>query len=551
MHKTIHIFRLLLLLALFALSNSVFAEGATATTTPFSLSFTINRLPRSLTVAKNSQLTLAWTASGAKECKGNWANYRLRSTGAELQSATKSQTFSVTCTSRTGVSKVASIKVNIKGALPDVKGGAATTVKQPVAPKTGTEVPAVSPRVVQPLVTETPTRVSTIQILSPNGDEVWEPGEGRTIMWLAENVPLAREGFTVDIVDEKGVSIALPTSTVPSLARSYAWHILKTFPGGRYKVRVRIPYKTLSDTSDAFFTILKAGPGLTRALACGSLGDADSDGSITTDDIERIKDFGANPSRVTPDEFTRGDVNVNGIISASDVVEMTQYLLETRKEFSGCLAPAVSVDLVANNHNDTVMAVPYGTVTLSWTSNGGRCLFENAYLPPNGSATRILGSVASTTYSIQCFGEGNAKSASDSVTVLLRAQNKTPFIPLVEAPLPVQANKSQVWRVTASDPDDAVLTLTINFGDGTTATSSTAVAPRVGAVATALFAHTFAVPGMYHVFVTAKDSGGLESTLDYLLVVTDPLRVSFWGGKLELGALFEAYRHLRLFEVER
>lgn len=551
MHKTTHIFRLLLLLALCAPSSAVLAEGATATTTPFSLSFTINRSRTPLTVARNSQLTLAWSAPGAKMCKGNWANYRLRSTGAELQNATKSQTFSVTCTSRTGVSKVASVVLNVKGAPLKGSDKKATTGQQRVTPKTPTETPAVSPRVTQPSATEKPMRVATVQILSPNGDEVWEPGEGRTIRWLAENVPLAREGFVVDIVDERGVSFSLPTSTVPSLARSYAWNIPKTFLGGRYKVRVRILGQFGGDTSDSFFTILKAVPGLTRALACGFLGDADSDGSITTDDIERIKDFGANPSKVTPDEFTRADVNVNGIISASDVVEMTQYLLETRKEFSGCLAAAVSVDLVANNHTDTVMAVPYGTVTLTWTSNGGRCLFENAYFPPNGSATRMLGSVASTTYSIQCFGEGTAKSASDSVTVVLRAQNKTPFIPVVEAPHPVQATKSQLWKVTASDPDDATLTLTVNFGDGTTATSTTVSAPRASALATGLFEHTFATPGMYHVFVTAKDSGGLESTLDYLLVVTDPPRVSVWGGTLEFGALFEAYRHLRLFEVER
>ncbi len=555
LHKTTHIFLLLLLLALFAPSSAVFAVGETATTTPFSLLFTINRSQTPLAVARNSQLILAWSAPGAKMCKGSWANYRLRSTGAEVQSATKSQTFSVTCTSRTGVSKVASVTVQVKGtplpAIINVKEVKTTAVKQPVAPKTSAETPAVSPRVVQPPTTEKPTRVATIQILSPNGDEVWEPGEGRNVSWLAENVPFAREGFVVDIVDERGVSLSLPTSTLPSLARSYAWNIPKTFPGGRYKVRVRIPGQLGSDTSDSFFTILKAGPGLTRKLACGFLGDVDSDGSITTDDIERIRDFGANPSKVTPDEFTRADVNVNGLVSASDVVEVTQYLLETRKEFSGCSVAGVSVDLLANARADIVTALPFGNITLSWTSNGGRCLFEDAYFPPVGSVTRIVGNSASTTYFIKCFGVGNARSASDSVTVVLRAQNKAPFIPLVEAPLPVQATKSQVWKVTVSDSDDTVLTLTVNFGDGTTATSTTVSAPRASADATALFEHTFATPGIYHVFVTAKDSGGLESTLDYLLVVTDPPRVSVWGGTLELGALFEGYRHLWLFEVER
>ncbi len=542
-----------LLGCLFMFSQGTVVWGATSplatSTPPFTLSFTINNSAKTLSVSSLSTLTLSWSALGAKNCEGDWVNYKLRSTGMQTKVATKSQNFRITCVSRAGVSKTASVNVSVRGAS---GGSAPTTVKRPVESnekdrkdrgggQNGVK-PTSSSSVLAPSASQ---NLVSLRVFSPNGDEVWKQGEVRDITWLVDEVPLTRTGFTVDLIDDRGTSYALPTSTVVSLARSYTWRIPSTFPHGRYRARVKIPGQTSSDMSDTYFMVTKVFPGLTRTLACGSLGDVNSDGIISTADMEQIKVFSATPSIMTPADFKRADVNVNGIITASDVVELDQYLTETRKAFSGCAGAEVSVSLRAS-----VTTIPQnGSVTLSWTSNGGRCLFEDAYFPPNGSITKlVLSSATSTTYTVQCFGEGSSKSASGSVVVAVEPMNRAPFTPLVEVPIPVRATQSYVWKVTASDPDDTVLTVSVNFGDGTS-TSTIVSASRPSASAVATFPHTFALSGTYTVSITAKDKREAQSTLNYLLVVTEAPRTSFWGGAYQTGALFEGYTLFKLFEI--
>ncbi|KKW12908.1 MAG: hypothetical protein UY50_C0002G0029 [Parcubacteria group bacterium GW2011_GWA2_49_9] len=222
-----------------------------------------------------------------------------------------------------------------------------------------------------------------VTVMSPNGNELWTQGEGRTLVWTAHDVPLLKNGFIIDLLDERGASFSIASSTLSGTARNFAWLIPTSLPSGKYKVRVSIQHNRLSDLSDGFFTVMKVYEGPSKALVCGTLGDVTGDKVISSADADRIAVFAANPRMMTLDDFKRADIDVNGVIASADIVQVNQYLTDIIKTFSGCLAPGVSVDLRANGSPSSLVSVSISsTVTLSWTSSGaGRCVLDDSEVP--------------------------------------------------------------------------------------------------------------------------------------------------------------------------
>ncbi len=546
----------LFLLGMCSLSaTQVFAESSTTLgQSVLSIVFTVNGSKGPLFLPAKSRLDLRWSSQGAKECKGDWAAYKLKGVGTQSGKITRSRSFTLTCVNTTGKTKTSSIQVNLIGeksteavsALKpfEVRQAQTKSADTPVSAPTGLQGSASTPG-----VSPSPSASSwlRLRVLSPNGDEVWRQGEPHVVLWSVDEAPILENGFVLDLLDTKGVVYALPTSTLSAMARSYSWTIPSAFPEGRYKVRIRIPNQTPSDVSDQFFNIGRTYPGLRRALACGILGDADNDQIISTADTERIAYLSANLSVATPDEFRRADVNMNGTLTSSDLVEVDQYLHETLKIFSGCSGPAVSVDLRANGAGDNVSVPVNSNIKLSWTSNAGRCLLDGAVLPPNGSISKSVGSPAKLTYTMECSASGSARSATDQVTVMVEALNTPPLITVIDNPNSFQVGKESVWTITAVDPDDVSLTVSMNWGDGTAQSSVLASTTSIGGTMVTPFKHTFSKEGTSIVTATVRDRRGAQASRSFTTVVTEAPRTSLRKGVSQFGALFEGYLSLYPF----
>ncbi|MSU56148.1 MAG: hypothetical protein EXS51_02470 [Candidatus Taylorbacteria bacterium] len=531
----------------FFFGASVFFADAETSAKVLSVTLTANKSSKAISVASGGRVELAWSAKDAKDCTGNWVAYRLKNSGTQTFRITKSRTFTVTCTSRDKLSNTASVSVSVaRATLPSAVSGVS-------APTQKTEIPLLFPvsgavTQKQPFAGPNIPNQSSIRVLSPNIDEVWHQGETRELMWLANDVPAIRPGFVIDVVDSRGTEYVISSTSLLWTARKFFWKIPASFPEGeRYRVRVWVTDKEDGDMSDSYFTVARTlfgGP--TRLLPCGVSGDADKNQVITSADSDQIAYFVANPSAATPDDFKRADVDLNGVISSADIIELNRYIGGTFTTLSACSFGGVSIDLLANGKAETVTVPENSVVTLTWTSSGGRCLFENSYFPSSGSVVRSMGGGPTTlVYTIQCLGQGSSQSATDSVTVNVEPRNRAPLITVLEKPTVIRAATSHFWNVTASDPDGRALTVTVNWGDGTaSSTMASSTSPGLGVITA--FWHTFATAGTYNVVTSVKDAKGAEASQSNLIIATEPPRTSRVDVRLELGALYEGFRHFLL-----
>ena len=482
------------------------AEGAVVS--PI-ITFTINQSPDTVLVPAGARLELRWSTEKAASCASNWTTNVLKTSGVQTGRITRARTFVLVCTGTTGIVATSTIVVNLREQKP---------------------IP-------------TPLGWPAIRVFTPNGDEVWYQGEVRVVSWMADVAPVLRDGFTLGLIDARGQEIALATSTLSKSTRSYTWAIPSEFPPGKYKMRISALNQTPSDMSDQFFWIAETYRGVSKPLACGSLGDVDRDEKLSTADVESIRLYSGKTSLATSSSFSRFDVDANGVISRIDAYYVEHYLAGESDTLPGCGSSGVSVDLQVNGKSDAVVSVSsVGAVTLSWSSSGaGRCLLDDVFVPANGSVKRTLNSEISTVYTITCFAPTNHISGSDEITVQIESANKTPHITFVEAPTAFQVGKTGIWRVTASDPDDTALTFSVSWGDGGT-DSSIASTTRIGGGITTSFSHAYSVEGIYTVSVSAKDrrNGAVSQLIP--IVVTEAPRASKALGHYQFGALFEGYR---------
>lgn len=99
-----------------------------------------------------------------------------------------------------------------------------------------------------------PLPTAMIELLSPNGGEVWDLDESHWIMW--QSVDLASDLIDLELVLEAGGSSTI-ASSLPNTG-SYLWSSGDLPPGdGVYRVRVIASESGLSDLSDAPFSLVR------------------------------------------------------------------------------------------------------------------------------------------------------------------------------------------------------------------------------------------------------------------------------------------------------
>ena len=136
-------------------------------------------------------------------------------------------------------------------------------LQPPPPPPSTTPPPSTPPPPLPPPPPVTVTSGTSVQVVSPNGGEVWTVGSGRTIQWNVVNPPL---GFSasIDLVDASGnvVSAIAPKTNAAAGVNSYGWIVPSSVSQGSYRVRVTCrDGASCSDSSDGTFTIAKSGSG--------------------------------------------------------------------------------------------------------------------------------------------------------------------------------------------------------------------------------------------------------------------------------------------------
>jgi hypothetical protein len=120
--------------------------------------------------------------------------------------------------------------------------------------------------------------------------------------------------------------------------------------------------------------------------------------------------------------------------------------------------------------------------------------------------------------------------------------DQPPTIPTIDGNKSVNENTLvSLTNVSFSDPTEANLTATVNWGDGTTtvgfvATTNTTPIPTTGSVSGS---HAYTQPGTYSVSVTLQDSEGQTATNSFQVKVSDlPLTVSAGSAQtVDVGSL--------------
>lgn len=175
----------------------------------------INSQDGPVSVSSGATLTLTWTSFGVDNCfaSGNWFGTRPLS-GKEAMTAPKVSaptelTYTLECTSSTGIKTRDYVKVT-------------------VAPS-----------------------VASIKVVSPNGGETWHLGTKQTVKWISS---AAFNAVDILLVDSQGTRIALALNTANDGSETVTPQVLP----GEYKIEVSASADRVSDTSDAPFSIVAA-----------------------------------------------------------------------------------------------------------------------------------------------------------------------------------------------------------------------------------------------------------------------------------------------------
>jgi hypothetical protein len=110
---------------------------------------------------------------------------------------------------------------------------------------------------------------AAIQVISPNGGEVWEAGTTHTVSWTAAG--LSDANLSVKLYRwVPSIGDVLDTTFIDSasaVSGSYTWALPSTQQQADYRVIVQAVGKTYSDDSDAFFSITPPGGPMVTGLS--------------------------------------------------------------------------------------------------------------------------------------------------------------------------------------------------------------------------------------------------------------------------------------------
>lgn len=238
----------------------------------------------------------------------------------------------------------------------------------------------------------------SITVLSPNEGETYQVGSVMSIRWsIAGTIPTGTNvGLQISYTTSNGTVfeeviraekfLALPTG-------GYVWAIPEKYGTGmnpsRFKMRAILYGPGIpgtnppQDYSDSYFTITASTTATSKPLVCGTLGDMNNDGVISSADSDKIRAFVLSLTTLTEDEQKRADTNGSGSISTADIPSITSYLAGTQTTFPGCtqaIQPKITVTEPTNTTTQPSITVlsPNGGETLTrgavktiqWTRSG-------------------------------------------------------------------------------------------------------------------------------------------------------------------------------------
>ena len=314
-----------------------------------SVDLKVNGQDGPVTVEKGSRIVVSWLSQDASRCRGNWSKNDIKLSGTVAGKISKSALIKVACINEDRERADDVVGVNIVGLLP---------VVQPGQPK-----PTI-PTSAQPSIT----------VLSPNGGESITAGQSYRVTW--RSIGMASDGIARIFLNRYHggtVEVLLAELTTPGNCQGNSIPNIPCVAIEQGWADVRIPTSTpphnnyysiemgcyrysgdgnnlcasggAGDESDAPFTITASVPttsGKPLISGCGSLGDVNNDGVISSTDTDKMSAHILGTATLTADEQTRADVNKSDSTTTLDKALINGYILGTQTTFPGCTATTTS-----------------------------------------------------------------------------------------------------------------------------------------------------------------------------------------------------------------
>lgn len=215
----------------------------------------------------------------------------------------------------------------------------------------------------------------SIQVLSPNGGEVWRMDTSQDIIWGFSGI----ESGTLQITLWKGGSnLGVIATGLPYTQRSYAWKAGRLASGGMvpatsgYTIKIRLQGETANDFSDSPFSIESDAPNI-RCESMRSIGWEYTflPSTFTAGDTVTIHYHLMNDSATAAGPFQVG-LRVGGTIVDRNAVAELENGDEIAGQFTWTAVCGVPVEIVADcdgavaesNESDNIMTDPGLACTL-------------------------------------------------------------------------------------------------------------------------------------------------------------------------------------------
>lgn len=235
-------------------------------------------------------------------------------------------------------------------------------------------------------------------------------------------------------------------------------------------------------------------PEAPRAFACG---DMDQSGAVDKNDVSKISEYAF--QGVAVPAGVNADLNADGVVNVLDVVILTNYT------YRGGPAPTCAVTPITAIKGTFICgdANSDGLVSKSDVDSLTNFAFRGVAIPGgiliDLNADGVVDVVDVTILNDYIY---RGKAAPTCTA----ASNRPPIISSFTGPDLVRSYNVNSWTVTASDPENEMLTYTVDWKDG----KSDIYSGASGAGVT--ISHTYNTGGKYVISVMAADKSGQKAT---------------------------------------
>jgi Leucine-rich repeat (LRR) protein len=233
-----------------------------------------------------------------------------------------------------------------------------------------------------------------ITVFLPNGGEEWYPGTENPILWATEGII---ESVSIDYSTDGGNSWIPIAENVPY--NDYSWTIPDT-PSTNCLVRVTDPELSVTDTSDAVFTIVSIGSITVTSPNGGENWEASttqniiwtSTGSIANVMIEYSTDNGNSWNTITASTANSGTYNwtVPNTPSPSCLVKISDTAGPAADTSDGIFTIAAQRTLTLTSPNGGENWEGTTSQNITWTSTGSIANVKIEYSTNNGSSWNTI-----------------------------------------------------------------------------------------------------------------------------------------------------------------